>query len=162
MIKSGMSDTSKKDKYLTVVLDKGDEVIESIETAFKEQNIKKAVLIEGKGYLKDIKMAISRAGTLRQRVYTDSLKIKKVSGEFNKAKDDYFGDMNVSLEQDPIHVISGVLLKGYADSETTLRFKIIKDIDFGINKNKGSENRNMVKEKLQEETKKEKKPFIVS
>lgn len=161
MIKSGIKDVrNKNDNYLTIILDDGDEVISCIEKAFKEQNIKKAIMISAQGKLKDSKMAISRAGSLRQRIYSEALKIKQVSGEFNKINKDYFGDVNISLEKDPIHVVSGVLLKGYADGEVTLKLKIIKDIGFGIT-NKG--NRNLVKEKILEETtKKEPKPMIIA
>lgn len=161
MIKSGMKDIKgKSDNYLTVILDDGDEVISCIEQAFKEQNIKKAIMVSAEGKLRDSKMAISRAGSLRQRIYPEALKIKQVSGEFNKVNDDYFGDVNISLEKDPIHIVSGVLLKGYSDGEVKIRLKIIKDIGFGVT-NKGD--RNLVKEKILEESKKkEPKPMIIA
>ena len=153
----------KNDSYLTIILDDEDEVISSIENAFKEQNIKKAVLLSAEGRLKHTRMAVSKAGTLRQRIIDQGLKIKQVSGEFNKLKDDYFGDINISLEKDAIHVISGVLLKGFADKEVTIRFKIIKDLGFGINEKDRSASRNLVKEKIIEETKKkEPKPMIIA
>jgi predicted DNA-binding protein with PD1-like motif len=158
MIQSGVKDQKQKsDVYLTVILDDGDEVISSIESAFKEQNIRKAILVFADGKIRDSRMAISRAGNLRQRIYSESLKIKQVSGEFNKVKTDYFGDVNISLEKDPIHIVSGVLLKGYASGEVIIKFKIIKDIDFADNK------RTMLKEKIFEETtKKEPKPMIIA
>ena len=164
MIKSGMQDIrSKNDSYLTVVLDDEDEVISNIEQAFREQNIKKAVLLSADGKLKNTRMAISRAGNLRQRITNESLKIKQVSGEFNKMTNDYFGDINISLEKDPIHVLSGVLLKGYADKEVTIRFKIIKELGFGINTKDKNQPRNLVKEKIIEESKKkELKPMIIA
>ena len=164
MIKSGMQDTKgKKDNYLTIMLDDGDEVISSIESAFKEQKIKKAILISAEGTLRDSRVAISRAGNLRQRIYSESLKIKHVSGEFNKVEEDYFGDINISLEKDPIHVINGVLLKGHSDGETKIRFKIIKDIGYGINdKDKDKQNRNLVKEKIFKEDNKKPKPIIIA
>ncbi|MDD2477461.1 MAG: DUF296 domain-containing protein [Candidatus ainarchaeum sp.] len=164
MIQSGMHEIrGKNDSYLTIILDDEDEVISSIEQAFKEQNIKKAVLLSAEGRLKNTRMAVSKAGTLRQRLIDQSLKIKQVSGEFNKMKNDYFGDINVSLEKDAIHVISGVLLKGFADKEVTIRFKIIKDLGFGINEKDRNVTRNLVKEKIIEETaKKEPKPMIIA
>ncbi|MCK9292504.1 MAG: DUF296 domain-containing protein [archaeon] len=164
MIQSGMHEIrGKNDSYLTIILDDEDEVISSIEQAFKEQNIKKAVLLSAEGRLKNTRMAVSKAGTLRQRLIDQSLKIKQVSGEFNKMKNDYFGDINVSLEKDAIHVISGVLLKGFADKEVTIRFKIIKDLSFGINEKDRNVTRNLVKEKIIEETaKKEPKPMIIA
>lgn len=164
MIQSGMHEIrGKNDSYLTIILDDEDEVISSIEQAFKEQNIKKAVLLSAEGRLKNTRMAVSKAGTLRQRLIDQSLKIKQVSGEFNKMKNDYFGDINVSLEKDAIHVISGVLLKGFADKEVTIRFKIIKDLGFGINEKDRNVTRNLVKEKIIEQTaKKEPKPMIIA
>ncbi len=161
MIQSGIKDViTKNDNYLTVILDDGDEVIQSIETAFKEQNIKKAIMVSAEGKLRNSRMAISRAGTLRQRIYGESLKIKQVSGEFNKVNNDYFGDINISIEKDPIHIVSGVLLKGYADGEVTIKLKIIKDIDFGVNK---KDKKTLLKEKILNETvKKEPKPMIIA
>jgi len=155
---SGMKDLKEKsDSYLTVVLDDGDEVISCIEASFKEQNIKKAILVSAEGKLRDSKMAISRAGNLRQRIYSEPLKIKQVSGEFNKINTDYFGDVNISLEKDPIHIVSGVLLKGCAEGDVTIRFKIIKDIDYGTS------SKTMLKEKILNETvKKEVKPMIIA
>ena len=99
MIKKRMQDVASiKNDYLTVILDDGDDVISSIEQAFKQQNIKRAVLISAEGSLNSIRIAISRAGTIRQRMYSETLKIKQVYGEFNKVKDDYFGDINISFE----------------------------------------------------------------
>ena len=157
MIKSGIENETKNDNYLTIILDDGDDIIGSIEAAFKEQNIKKAVLVSADGMIRDSKMAVSRAGTLRQKTYTEALKIKQVSGEFNKINADYFGDVNISIEKDPIHIVSGALLKGTADGELIIRFKIIKDLNFGIS------NRSMIKEKIINETvKKEPKPMIIA
>jgi predicted DNA-binding protein with PD1-like motif len=157
MIQSGIKDNLRNDNYLKIILDDGDEVIASIENAFKEQNIKKAILISAEGKLQESKMAISRAGNLRQRIYSESLKIKRVSGEFNKINSDYYGDVNISLEKDPIHIINGVLLKGHADGEVEIKFKIIKEIDYGFNK------KSMLKEKIIDETvKKDPKPMIIA
>ncbi len=158
MIKSGMKDEKEKnDNYLTIILDDGDEVVACIENAFKENNIKKAILISADGKLRDARMAVSRAGNLRQRVYAEPLKIKQVSGEFNKLNEDYFGDVNISLEKDPIHIVSGALLRGIADGEVTIRFKIIKDIGYQVN------SKTMMKEKIIHETvKKEPKPMIIA
>ncbi|NCP97850.1 DUF296 domain-containing protein [archaeon] len=159
MIKSGMKNQNENnDNYLTIILDDGDEVVYCVESAFKENSIKKAILVSADGKLRDSKMAISRAGNLRQRIYSEPLKIKQVSGEFNKINDDYFGDVNISLEKDPIHTVSGALLKGIADGEVTIRFKIIKDLDYQPNNTK-----TMVKEKIIQETvKKEPKPMIIA
>lgn len=165
MIKSGMQNTKgKKDNYLTIILDDGDELINSIEEAFKEQNIKKAILISAEGSIRDSRIAVSRAGNLRQRLYSEILKIKHVSGEFNKVNNDYFGDINISLEKDPIHIINGVLLKGISDGNTKIIFKIITNIGYGINtKNKiDSNNRNLVKEKILKEDTKKTKPMIIA
>ncbi len=164
MIKSGMQDISAKNNYLTVVLDDGDEVIHSIESAFKEQDIKKAILISAEGKLRDSRIAISRAGTLRQRIYAEALNIKQVSGEFNKVSKDYFGDVNISIEKDLIHVVNGVLLKGISDGEVIFKFKIIKNIGYGINEGTRSQskNRNLVKEKILAETNKKPMPFIIA
>jgi predicted DNA-binding protein with PD1-like motif len=158
MIKSGIKHQNENsDNYLTIILDDGDEVVASIESAFKENSIKKAILISAEGKLRESKMAISRAGNLRQRIYSEPLKIKQVSGEFNKINDDYFGDVNISLEKDPIHTVSGALLKGTSDGEVTIRLKIIKDVGYNANKH------TMVKEKIIQETvKKEPKPMIIA
>jgi predicted DNA-binding protein with PD1-like motif len=162
MIKKRIQDiASIKNKYLSIILDDSDDVINSIEQAFKEQNIRKAVLISAEGNLKNIRIAISRAGTIRQRIYSEILKIKQVSGEFNKIKNDYFGDINISFEKDPIHIINGVLLKATSNGESTFKFKIIKDISYGINNN-NNKNRNMVKEKILEEVNKKPKPMIIA
>lgn len=163
MIKSGMQDVKERnDNYLTIILDDGDEVIKCIESAFKENDIKKAVLLSAIGTLRDTKMAISRAGNLRQRIYSESLKIKEVSGEFNRVNSDYYGDVNISIEKDPIHIVSGVLLKGIADGEVTIKFKIIKNINFGINDHKKQSNISAIKQKILDETQKKPKPIIVA
>jgi predicted DNA-binding protein with PD1-like motif len=157
MIKSGIENEIKNDNYLTIVLDDGDEMIACIETAFKEQNIKKAILVSADGKIRDSRMAVSRAGNLRQKTYSEALKIKQVSGEFNKIKTDYFGDVNISIIRDPIHIVSGALLRGIADGEVIVRFKIIKDIRYTVS------NKSMLKEKIIEETvKKEPKPMIIA
>ena len=158
MIESGNKHQNENsNNYLTVILDDGDEVVASIETAFKENSIKKAILISAEGKLRDSKMAISRAGNLRQRIYAEPLKIKQVSGEFNKINEDYFGDVNISLEKDPIHTVSGALLKGTAEGEVIIRLKIIKDVGYSAN------SRTMVKEKIIQETvRREPKPMIIA
>ncbi|MDD3178428.1 MAG: DUF296 domain-containing protein [Candidatus ainarchaeum sp.] len=163
MIKSKMQDVKEKnDNYLTIILDDGDEVIKSIETAFKENQIKKAILISAEGNIKDTRIAISRAGNLRQRIYSESLRIKQVSGEFNKVNDDYYGDVNISIEKDPIHIISGVLLKAHADKEVIIKLKIINNINFGINSKDHKENISAIKQKILDETQKKPKPMIIA
>lgn len=159
MNKSGL-DNKNTNKYLTVILDDGDEVISCIETAFKENDIRKAIIISADGKLKDIKIAVSRAGTLRQRIYSEALKVKNVSGEFNKFNNEYVGDLNISIERDPIHIVSGVLLRGVASGEVNFKFKIIKNVDYQINTQPP---KSMLKEKIINETvKKEPKPFIIA
>lgn len=159
MIKSGIKDEKENNNnYLTIILDDGDEVIHSIEHAFKENNIKKAILVSAEGKLRESRVAISRAGNLRQRIYSEPLKIKQVSGEFNKLNEDYIGDVNISIEKDPIHIISGALLKGIAEGEVIIRFKIIRDFDFQVTGSK-----TLIKEKIINETvKKEPKPMIIA
>lgn len=159
MNKSGLGNKNTN-KYLTVILDDGDEVISCIETAFKENDIRKAIIISADGKLKDIKIAVSRAGTLRQRIYSEALKVKNVSGEFNKFNNEYVGDLNISIERDPIHIVSGVLLRGVASGEVNFKFKIIKNVDYQINTQPP---KSMLKEKIINETvKKEPKPFIIA
>ena len=163
MIKKRMQDVASiKNDYLSVILDNEDDVISSIEEAFKQHNIKRAVLISAEGSLNNIRIAISRAGTIRQRMYSETLKIKQVSGEFNKVKDDYFGDINISFEKDPIHIVNGVLLKAISSGESNFKFKIIKEIGYGINQKPGNHNRNMVKEKILAEVNKKPKPMIIA
>ena len=159
MLKSGVAEImGKNDNFLTIVLDDGDDVIKCIENAFKEQGIKKALLVSAEGKLKDTRIATSKSGVLRQRTYSEGIKIKQVSGEFNKVNNDYFGDVNVSLAKDPIHAVSGILLMGTADGEVTIRFKIVADLSYS------PENASKKKsfEEMKDGQKKEPAPFLIS
>jgi len=146
---SGVHDTKQKsDNYLTIILDDGDEIIKSIEKSFKENNVKKAILMAADGSVRDARVALTKAGTLKQRQYGESIKIKSVSGEFIKVNEDYYGDVHISLAKDAIHTITGILLSGHADGEVEVKFKIISDLDYC------AENREktMVKERIIKET----------
>jgi predicted DNA-binding protein with PD1-like motif len=158
MMKSGVAEImGKNDNFLTIVLDNGDDIIKCIEASFQEQGIKKAHLVYAEGRLKDTRIATSKSGVLRQRTYSEPLKIKQVAGEFNRVNNDYFGDVNISLAKDPIHAVSGVLLQGFADGEVTIRFKIIADLSYSpenINKKKSFEE--------MRNDKKEPAPFLIS
>ncbi|HRT03728.1 MAG TPA: hypothetical protein P5513_07305 [Candidatus Diapherotrites archaeon] len=159
MIKGAIADvSSKNDNYLTIILDDEEEVISSIEKAFKERDVKKAVLISAEGKLKNTRLSITRAGSIRQRTYDASMIIKSVYGEFNKVNNDYVGDINISLYMDPLHVTNGILLKGFADGECKFVFKIIQKLEYAledvVSKTQGIP--------LPESAPKEKKPFIIS
>jgi len=160
MLKSGVAEImGKNDNFLTIVLDDGDDIVKCVENAFKEQGIKKALLVSAEGKLRDTRIATSKSGVLRQRTYAEGIKIKQVSGEFNKVNNDYFGDINVSLAKDPIHAVSGILLQGTADGEVTIRFKIVADLSYSpenLNKKKSFE------EMKDGAAKKEPAPFLIS
>jgi len=128
MIKSGFKNQTiqKNNTYLDVVLEDGENFIESIEEAFKEHDIKKAVLISATGFLKEIRLATTKSGTIRQSEYPQPCMIRSVSGEFYENKNDYFGDVHISLAKDPIHQITGVLIGGNAHGEVSIKFKVIK------------------------------------
>jgi len=115
-------------------------------------------LVSAEGKLKDTRIATSKSGVLRQRTYSEGIKIKQVSGEFNKVNNDYFGDVNVSLAKDPIHAVSGILLMGIADGEVTIRFKIVADLSYS------PENASKKKsfEEMKDGQKKEPAPFLIS
>jgi len=164
MIKSGMKENEnfKKNTYLEVILDDGDEFIESIEKAFKDNNIKRAILEYAQGVLKNIRISTTTSGKMRQREYIHDCKIRSVSGQFYKKEEDYFGDVHISIEKDPMHQVVGLLLEGCAVGEVKIRFKIINDIGLKniSNKNKGI---TLVKQKILDEDKpKPKKPIMVA
>jgi predicted DNA-binding protein with PD1-like motif len=164
MIKSGMKDSESiiKNTYLEVILDDGEEFIESIEKAFKDNNIKRATLESANGVLKNIKLSTTTSGKMRQREYIQDCKIRSVSGQFYKKDDDYFGDVHISIEKDPLHQVVGLLLEGYAVGEVRIRFKINNNIGLN-NKNHKSKNMTLVKQKILEEDKaKPKKPIMVA
>lgn len=161
MIKSGFKNQTiqKNNTYLDVVLEEGESFIDSIEQAFKEHDIKKAVLVSATGFLKDIKLATTRSGTIRQAAYSEPCMIRSVSGEFYQSNNDYFGDVHISLAKDPIHQITGVLLGGDAHGEVTIKFKVIKDPLQTTQKDNSQ--MTMLKQKILDESKpKEKKPII--
>ena len=165
MIKGRIHDIKQKsDKFLNIILDDNDEIIKSIELAFRENNVKKAILISAEGSLKDSRIAITRAGNIRQRIYSESLKIRSVSGEFNRVNDDYLGDIHICVEKDQMHSITGVLLKGYADGEVKITFKIISGIDYGINNDSKDKRKpvTLVKQKVLDEVRRKPKPIIVA
>ncbi|HNW06071.1 MAG TPA: DUF296 domain-containing protein [archaeon] len=167
MIKSRFADTAETNNtMLEIILDDGDEIVECVENAFIQNNIKKASLISAKGKLRNIKIATTRSGTLRQREYADPCAIKSVSGDFTKIKEnEYMGDFHISIARDEIHTVSGVLIKGVADGELTIVFKIIAELNEGtIYSPEGQKEVTMVKEKIIEETapKKPKKEMIIA
>lgn len=166
MIKSRYNDVKEsKDTILEVVLDDGDEVLECIERSFEQNDIKKASLLSANGTLRELKIATTKIGSIRQKVYEQPCLITSVSGDFTKTKNgEYMGDVHVSVARDAIHKESGVLLKGISHGEVKLKFKVITDLSIGIIRTpEGEKTINMVKEKILEETaSKPKKPFIVS
>ncbi|MDD3245106.1 MAG: DUF296 domain-containing protein [Candidatus ainarchaeum sp.] len=166
MIKSRFNDVEESNNtILEVVLDDGDEMIDCIERAFIQNDIKKAGLLSASGKLRDVKVATTKIGSLRQRVYDEPCTIKSVSGEFNKVKDgEYMGDVHIAVARDEIHQVNGVLLKGTAHGEVKIRLKVITDLSIGIIRTpEGEKTINMVKEKILEETApKPKKPMIIS
>lgn len=133
MIKSRFSDTTtSSNTILDVILDDGDEVIECVENAFLQNNLKKAILVDASGKLKNVRIATTRAGLLRQKEYNESCLIKNVSGSFTKMKgNEYVGDFHISVARDKIQNISGVLIKGFADGEVKISFKIVTDMAVG-------------------------------
>jgi predicted DNA-binding protein with PD1-like motif len=167
MIKSRVADTAETNNtMLEVVLDDGDEVVECVENAFIQNNVKKASLVSANGKLRTVKVATTRTGTLRQREYAEPCAIKSVSGDFTKIKEnEYMGDFHISIARDEIHAVSGVLIKGIADGEVTIVFKVIAELDEGaIYTPEGKKEVTMVKEKIIEETapQKPKKEMIIS
>jgi len=75
------------------------------------------------------------------------------------------GDFHISIARDEIHTVSGVLIKGVADGELTIVFKIIAELNEGtIYSPEGQKEVTMVKEKIIEETapKKPKKEMIIA
>ena len=164
MIKSGFKDQEiqKNNTYLDVVLEEGENFIECIEQAFREHDVKKAILVSATGFLKDVRIAITRSGTIRQAEYMQPCMIRSVSGEFNQNNNDYFGDVHISLAKDPIHQITGVLLSAKAHGEISVKFKIIKDIGHWQSKEPGSQ-MTLVKQRILEDSEpKEKKPMMVA
>ncbi len=166
MIKSRVSDTAEtSNTMLDVILDDGDEIVDCVEKAFIQNNVKKASLVKAVGRLKTVKVATTRTGTLRQREYNESCAIKQVSGEFTKIREgEYMGDFHISIARDEIHAVSGVLIKGIADDEVKITFKVIAELDEGkIYSPEGAKEVSMVKQKIIEETapQKPKKPMIV-
>lgn len=166
MIKSRYNDVQEsKDTILEVVLDDGDEIIECIERSFEQNDIKKASLLSANGTLRELKIATTKIGSIRQKVYEQPCLITNVSGDFTKTKNgEYMGDVHMSIARDAIHKESGVLLKGISHGEVKLKFKVITDLSIGVIKTpEGKRNITLVKEKILEETaSKPKKPFIVS
>jgi len=167
MIKSRVADTAEtSNTLLDVILDDGDEVIDCIEKAFLQNNIKEANLIEAAGRLRNVKIATTKTGTLTQREYAQSCLIKSVSGKFTKIRaDEYMGDFHISVAKDEIHAVSGVLLRGIADGDVRITFKVIADMPIGaIVTPEGVKEVIVANEKPQEEPvqQKPKKPFIVS
>jgi|GEM_PF-1096006 predicted DNA-binding protein with PD1-like motif len=168
MIKSRVADTAETNNtMLEVVLDDGDEVVECVENAFIQNNVKKASLISANGKLRTVKVATTRTGTLRQREYAEPCSIKSVSGDFTKIKEkEYMGDFHISIARDEIHAVSGVLIKGTADGEVKIVFKVIAELDEGaIYTPEGKKEVTMVKQKVLDETTtppKPKKEMIVA
>lgn len=166
MIKSRVADTAETNNtMLDVILDDGDEVVECVEKAFLQNNIKKASLVYASGRLKNVKVATTRTGTLKQREYNESCLIKGVSGEFTKIREnEYMGDFHISIARDEIHAVSGVLIKGFSDGEVKITFKVIADMPVGaIVTPDGIKEVNLVKQKILEETvpQKPKKPILI-
>lgn len=167
MIKSRVADTAETNNtMLDVILDDGDEVVDCVEKAFLQNNIKKASLVAAIGRLRNVKVATTRTGTLKQREYEDSCLIKSVSGDFTKIRDnEYMGDFHISIARDEIHAVSGVLIKGVADGEVKITFKVIADMPVGaIITPDGIKEVTLVKQKILDETttpQKPKKPMIV-
>lgn len=165
MLKSRVSDVNAtSNTVLDIILDDKDEVMECIEQAFLQNNIKKASLVAAIGRLKNIIITTTRAGALKQKEYLESCMIKNVSGTFTKLKsEEYIGDFHISFTKSNMQTINGVLLKAHADGEVKLSFKIIADTPIGIVVSpKGT---NLVKEKILNETvpiQKPKKPMIIS
>lgn len=166
MIKNGYNDTQEsKDTILEVVLDDGDEIIDCIERSFKQNDIKKASLLSAVGTLRELKIATTKIGSIRQKTYDQPCLITNVSGDFTKTKSgEYMGDVHISFARDAIHKESGVLLRGISHGEVKLKFKVITDLSIGVIKTpEGRRNITLVKQKILEETtSKPKKPFIVS
>jgi len=141
----------KNNTYLDIILDNDDEVLECIEQAFKDHDIKKASLVSAQGMLKNINISTTTSGTLRQRNYNQPCKIRFVSGEFYKSKEDYYGDVHISIAKDQIHQVTGILLRGVAEGEVSIKFKVINND--GINSNKPKNNNlTMLKQKIFDET----------
>lgn len=167
MIKSRVADTAETNNtMLDVILDDGDEVVECVEKAFLQNNIKKASLVYAAGRLKNVKVATTRTGTLKQREYNESCLIKSVSGEFTKIREnEYMGDFHISIARDEIHAVSGVLIKGFADGEVKITFKVIADMPVGaIITPDGIKEVTLVKQKILDDTPpaKPKKEMIVA
>jgi predicted DNA-binding protein with PD1-like motif len=168
MIRSRVNDIAETNNtMLEVVLDDGDEIVECVENAFVQNNVKKASLVSAFGKLRMVKVATTRTGTLKQREYAEPCSIKSVSGDFTKIKEnEYMGDFHISIARDEIHAVSGVLIKGTADGEVKIVFKVIAELDEGaIYSPDGKKEVTMVKQKVLDETTtppKPKKEMIVA
>ena len=161
MIKSRVADTAETtNTMLDIILDDGDEVVDCVEKAFIQNNVKKASLIGATGKLRNVKVATTRTGTLKQREYEEACFIKSVSGDFTKIREnEYMGDFHISIARDEIHAVSGVLIKGTADGEVKITFKVIANMPVGaIITAEGAREVSLVKQKILEETTTPQKP----
>ncbi|MFH1751456.1 MAG: DUF296 domain-containing protein [archaeon] len=119
-----------KQKNLVIELEDGEKIVPSLESALKEHEVGRALLQSIQGRIRSAKLGMFVSGRHRIRHYLESLSVKTAFGDFTLDKSKLVGNVNVCLEKDIIHSVSGVLLEGEADGSLTITLRVPEKVRF--------------------------------
>ncbi len=108
---------------LTLLLDDGDSILDSVKKAMAEHNIREATLEEAEGTIKDGVINFFERSNYGTAVLKGN-RVMRVSGTFKLSYGDLYGTMKISTFDKP--PLQGTLVKGKADDGFKLKLSFIQ------------------------------------
>ncbi len=115
-------------KNLTLVLDEGDSVLDSVRKAMQEHNVKEVTVEEADGTLKDGVINFFERNNYGSAQLKDT-RVLRVSGNFKLSYGDLYGKMNISTFDKP--PLQGTLVRAKAGEGFKLVLSFVELVDGG-------------------------------
>jgi len=110
---------------LTIILEEGDDILESLKKALEEQDAKEFKIVEMSGFWKEGFMNYFLKNSFKSRKSFDIERITAGSGKFVKEGNEFRGDLHIVVALGNQR-INGTLLEGKAAKELTIKAKFPK------------------------------------
>ncbi len=109
-------------------LSDGDDIVEKIKEFAYNNNVSKAVFVEGKGGIRDFELSETRQGGKIENFFTRSpYNVLAASGDIEKKGKEFKVRLKLSLTKTGPEKLGGVLLSGITDSGFELKLRIIDE-----------------------------------
>ena len=113
-------------KELTLVLDEGDSILDSVKRAMGEHNVPEVNVEEAEGTIKEGAINFFERSSYRNAQLRNS-RVIRVSGNFKLSYGELYGTMKIfTYDKPPLH---GTLVKGAAAQGFTLKLSFVELVD---------------------------------